>query len=254
MIRFEVVPSTQDVARQLALEGATPGTTVIANTMTAGRGRQGRTWIAPPGCNVCLTTIGPPVPLARVWEIGIVAGVAVCVAARLFAPTVVIRFPNDLTSASGIKLAGILVETVAGPDATRGIIPLIGIGVNVNRPPYPQDAYGPIRAISLEGIQYRPFAAPTGPFSVAEVEAAILAQLGEVWEEWQSEEVGKGFLSIVERWNALHNTNAQRRYVFDGVDVMCRVTHLSADGTVTLEAANGTTRRLHAAQVILGDG
>jgi BirA family biotin operon repressor/biotin-[acetyl-CoA-carboxylase] ligase len=252
LIRFEVVPSTQDVARQMALEGATPGTTVVANMMTAGRGRQGRTWIAPPGCNVCLTTIGPPVPLARVWEIGIVAGVAACVAVRQFAPTVVVRFPNDLTSASGFKLAGILVETLAVPGETRGVLPLIGIGINVNRPPNPLDAYGPVRAISLEGLRIGLVSAPNDPLSVPEVEAATLARLGEVWDEWQSEEPGKGFPQVVERWNALHDTNAQRPYVFDDVEVKCRVTHLSEDGTVTLEAPNGAIRRLNAAQVIFG--
>ena len=42
------VESTNDVARQLADAGAADGSLVIADEQTAGRGRLGRTWIAPP--------------------------------------------------------------------------------------------------------------------------------------------------------------------------------------------------------------
>src|SRR5512139_3648982 len=49
---FEEVASTNDVARELADEGADHGEVVIAERQTAGRGRRGRSWTSPPGRNV----------------------------------------------------------------------------------------------------------------------------------------------------------------------------------------------------------
>jgi BirA family transcriptional regulator, biotin operon repressor / biotin---[acetyl-CoA-carboxylase] ligase len=241
LFRHEIVSSTQDIAKEQARAGAVPGTTITAQGMTAGRGRQGRVWITPAGCNVCLTTIGPPVPLERVWEIGLVVGTAVGTAVRAFAPFATVRFPNDVYLA-GRKVAGILIETVPVAGETRGVVPLIGIGVNVRQPsePIPQEIAK--RAVSLE-------AATGQASSVPEVEAAILARLGELWEEWQSE----GFARIVARWTAMNDPTAERNYRFDGEALACRVTAIAEDGAVTLQAANGDTYHLHAAQVILGD-
>jgi BirA family biotin operon repressor/biotin-[acetyl-CoA-carboxylase] ligase len=47
VIRVGAVPSTQDVARPLPV-----GTVVVAEHQTAGRGRLGRRWQAPPGAAV----------------------------------------------------------------------------------------------------------------------------------------------------------------------------------------------------------
>ena len=45
----ETIGSTNERARELAEEGAAHGTLVTAGEQTAGRGRQGRGWVTPPG-------------------------------------------------------------------------------------------------------------------------------------------------------------------------------------------------------------
>jgi BirA family biotin operon repressor/biotin-[acetyl-CoA-carboxylase] ligase len=110
--------STNDRARVLAAAGAPHGTLVTAGAQSAGRGRQGRTWAAPPGRALLLSLLlrdyDPLLPLR--------AGLAV---ADLAGEPALVKWPNDVLLGDR-KLAGILVE--ARPPAGWAVL---GIGVNV---------------------------------------------------------------------------------------------------------------------------
>ncbi|MCJ7522270.1 MAG: hypothetical protein MUP21_08670, partial [Dehalococcoidia bacterium] len=49
LLYYSTVPSTMDIAKKVAAEGATEGTIVVAEEQTEGRARIGRSWISPPG-------------------------------------------------------------------------------------------------------------------------------------------------------------------------------------------------------------
>jgi BirA family biotin operon repressor/biotin-[acetyl-CoA-carboxylase] ligase len=121
--------STMDVARQLAadLDTRLP-LLVIADRQSSGRGRRGAGWWqAPWSLAVSLVVdahaFGEGTFPPATWSLA--CGVALAEAIRDCEPTVeaVVRWPNDV-EVSARKLAGILVETVAGP----GVI--FGVGVN----------------------------------------------------------------------------------------------------------------------------
>ena len=57
---LESTASTNDVAARLAESGAEEGTTVVAETQTAGRGRHGRVWFSPPGAGLYVSVIVRP--------------------------------------------------------------------------------------------------------------------------------------------------------------------------------------------------
>jgi BirA family biotin operon repressor/biotin-[acetyl-CoA-carboxylase] ligase len=118
--------STNDRARELALAGAPHGTLVTASAQTAGRGRQGRRWTAPPDSALLMSLVlrfrggaAPPLlPLA--------AAVAVCDVAGDEAK---VKWPNDVVlerDGALAKLAGILVEGRPQEGWT-----VLGIGLNV---------------------------------------------------------------------------------------------------------------------------
>jgi BirA family biotin operon repressor/biotin-[acetyl-CoA-carboxylase] ligase len=117
-VHLRETTSTNDRARALALAGAPHGTLVTAGAQTAGRGRQGRTWVGPPGrallLSLLLRTYDPLLPLR--------AGLAV---ADLAGGVARVKWPNDVLL-DGRKLAGVLVE--ARPEAGWAVL---GIGVNV---------------------------------------------------------------------------------------------------------------------------
>jgi BirA family transcriptional regulator, biotin operon repressor / biotin---[acetyl-CoA-carboxylase] ligase len=117
-LHLRATSSTNDRARALAAAGAPHGTLVTAGEQTAGRGRQGRTWSAPPGrallCSLVLRDYDPLLPLR--------AGLAV---ADLAGDAARVKWPNDVL-VDGRKVAGILVE--ARPQDGWAVL---GIGVNV---------------------------------------------------------------------------------------------------------------------------
>lgn len=111
---MDAVPSTQDVARQLPV-----GTVVVAEHQTAGRGRLGRRWEAPPGSALLASWVMPVHDLAP-----LAAGVA---AAQACGEAVRLKWPNDLLLV-GRKLGGILVERT-------GHKCVVGTGINLHWAP-----------------------------------------------------------------------------------------------------------------------
>ena len=129
---FDEIDSTQEAARELAASGADQGTLVIAEQQTAGRGRMGRTWHSPSGVNLYTTIIlRPPIPLADVPRMSLVAGVAAAEALEREAPGIVaLKWPNDVWL-RGRKAGGIIAEAVT--DARQNLdCVLLGIGLNIN--------------------------------------------------------------------------------------------------------------------------
>ena len=118
--------STNDRARELALAGAPHGTLVTAAEQTAGRGRHGRRWSAPPGSALLLSLLLRFAPGAPPALLPLAAGVAVCDVAGADAR---VKWPNDVVVARGralAKLAGILIE--GRPQDGWAVL---GIGLNV---------------------------------------------------------------------------------------------------------------------------
>ena len=136
--------STNTRARELAADGAPHGTVVTADEQTAGRGRQGRVWTAPPGKALLYSAIVRPLD-ERHLMLPLAAPLAVCEAAEeLAAPRrrrgdasfrCGVKWPNDVL-VEGRKLAGILVE--ARPQDGWAVI---GVGLNLTISPdeFPPD-------------------------------------------------------------------------------------------------------------------
>ena len=110
--------STNERAREIAAAGAPHGTLVTAHAQTAGRGRQGRRWEAPPGSALLCSLI-----VRRSDDLlSLRAGLAV---AELAGPSALVKWPNDVLL-DGLKVAGVLVE--GRPQEGWAVV---GIGINV---------------------------------------------------------------------------------------------------------------------------
>jgi biotin-[acetyl-CoA-carboxylase] ligase BirA-like protein len=116
--------STNVRARELAAAGAPHGTVVTATEQTAGRGRQGRVWVAPAGrALLCSVVIRDP---PRLLPLATGVAVADSVEAVIGGPgRTAVKWPNDIWL-DGRKVAGILVE--GRPQEGWAVI---GIGLNV---------------------------------------------------------------------------------------------------------------------------
>ena len=97
---YRSTDSTNTRARELAAAGAPHGTVVTAGEQTAGRGRQGRTWTAPPGKALLYSAIVRPLE-DRHMMLPLAVPLAVCEAAEAAAtPTSTARSSGPTTSTS----------------------------------------------------------------------------------------------------------------------------------------------------------
>jgi BirA family biotin operon repressor/biotin-[acetyl-CoA-carboxylase] ligase len=107
---YRSTDSTNTRARELAAAGAPHGTVITATEQTAGRGRQGRTWTAPPGKALLYSAIVRPLE-DRHTMLPLSVPLAVCEAAEQLNPALEckVKWPNDI-HVNGRKLAGVLIE------------------------------------------------------------------------------------------------------------------------------------------------
>ena len=112
---------------QLLVDTSLPeGAIVVADHQSAGRGRLGRTWEAPPGKALLVSVLLRPPVERNAPEISLVAGVAVAdTLERMLGLSVQLKWPNDVMLRRR-KVAGCLAE------ARDGSV-VLGIGVNVNQ-------------------------------------------------------------------------------------------------------------------------
>jgi BirA family transcriptional regulator, biotin operon repressor / biotin---[acetyl-CoA-carboxylase] ligase len=229
--------STQDVVLRAARAGAAEGFCCLANEQTAGRGRQGREWIAPAGSALLASVllrrspaVAPGIPFA--------AGLAVIDALlETCGLTARLKWPNDVL-VDGHKLAGILSEVAPGSVEGRVVVAL-GLGLNLRVEHFPVG----VDAISLHALVEHP---PNAEVLLPAWGNALQARIAEL-------EVG-GVPAVVAGWRQ------------HSVGVGSPVTVVSASGTLEgvavdvaddgalLVASEGEVHRVLAGDVHLGSG
>ncbi|NQT31789.1 MAG: biotin--[acetyl-CoA-carboxylase] ligase [Deltaproteobacteria bacterium] len=135
---YPSLPSTNDVAKRRAQEGAKEGTVIVAEEQTAGRGRIKRRWLSPRG-SIALSIILYP-PLAYLPSLIMVASLAVARSIeQVTGLKAKIKWPNDVL-VNYKKICGILVESNVRGDKVDYAVIGIGINVNIKLSEFPQIA------------------------------------------------------------------------------------------------------------------
>lgn len=228
-------PSTNVLAADAAAEGAAEGHLVLADHQSAGRGRLGRTWQAPPGTSLLLSLLlRPAVPPGRLASLPLLAGLCLAEAcARLWgdAPPVRLKWPNDML-VGGRKAAGVLTEVVAG-----GAV-VLGAGVDVDwrgvgRPP------GLAAATSLAE-------AVGGPVDRWAVLAGFVGALDRRYGAWRDAPQ-----SFMDDYRARCATLGRRVRVrrLGAPPLQGRVVDLGRDGALMVRTADGGTETVAAGDV-----
>jgi BirA family biotin operon repressor/biotin-[acetyl-CoA-carboxylase] ligase len=195
-VRFlPVVSSTNELALSLAADGADDGTTIMAESQTSGRGRQGRSWFSPKGVGLYFSSV---LRGLKPELVTLMAGVAICEAVRnAVGLRVQLKWPNDVvlvtrsTQEEGsnlVKIAGILTETSRSGESVGAII--VGIGINISRFKYP----GSLSSIasSLESELGEPVDRST-----------VLVESLAALSRWRNVLVEGHVDRLLERWRAL---------------------------------------------------
>jgi len=184
-IAHDRVASTNDEARRLAEAGAGEGLVVTGGVQSAGRGRQGRTWVSPHGNLYASFLLRPKVKPAEAGAFGFAAAVAVAETVERLAPgaDAKCKWPNDVL-VGGKKIAGILLESRGTPETLDWLI--AGIGVNVAVAP--AEAEWPATSVSALG----------GDPSVERALETLADRLDHWYRRW----LGEGFAALRQAWLA----------------------------------------------------
>lgn len=192
---LDSVVSTQEVAKELAENGALEGTTVIAEEQTGARGRMGRKWFSPRGKGIWMSIVlRPELPLSETPQLTLLAGVAVCKAIRRVTSVEAgIKWPNDLL-AGGRKICGILLESSLREGKLQYCIAGIGISANMTEADYPEHLMEVATSLRIQrgGV----------PVDRLELAEAVLDELERHYHLYMNQ----GFKPIKELWESMSVT------------------------------------------------
>ena len=140
--------STNTDAKKAAEEGAPEGTLVVTDCQNTGRGRRGRNWSSPKGCNLYFTLLlRPDCRPEQACMLTLVMAIAAAEAVTELGVSAGIKWPNDIV-AHGKKICGILTEMSAEPDYIHYVV--IGCGINVNQKDFPEEIRETATSLFLE--------------------------------------------------------------------------------------------------------
>lgn len=246
LVPLDVLLTVDSTNRYVAEHAANqPGTThvCVAEVQNAGRGRRGRSWVAPFGCGVCMSMSWQFVEAPPTFSaLSLAVGVATVRAfRRLGVEGVGLKWPNDLIWQQR-KLGGILIE-MHGESAGPAQV-VIGIGINMRMP-------GPVRLM------------------LAEQQAALIADVHEIMRERTPtrnaliamlvEEGTKmlqtfgerGFEPFAEEWRQLDTlAEAPVRVISGSETTFGRARGVDLDGTLLVDVG-GELRRFASGEVSL---
>jgi len=238
VLSYQRVRSTNEIALQIAQNGAPEGTLVVAEEQTAGRGRLGRAWHSPPGVGLWVSLIlRPQMPPSRVFQLAICGALAAAETVYQRAHlSVKVKWPNDVL-VKGKKLAGVLTETQADLDLVHFVV--LGWGINVNQKS--QDFPEVLRreATSIRAELGR-------SISRLHLLQDLLLKFEEMYGQFQDH----GLAPFLDRWRQLSWVLGQRVTVkvggkkFSGLAV-----DIEETGALVLEEASGRRQRLLAGDI-----
>lgn len=243
----EETGSTNADAMELARQGNREGIVLVADHQTAGRGRAGRTWTAPPGAGLLLTVLlRPPAPVVDLATMAVAVSAAAAVGSVAgFSPR--LKWPNDLVwpgdgTGPDRKLAGILAEAdwPAGSAISAGwnepaphdrSVVVVGIGINVSWPADLPEDLADI-AVAINHIVDR-------PVDREDLLIALLSELGPRYDKL----VAGDRTALLDEWRGASATLGHMVRVDLGThDVEGEAVDITPEGHLVVETLDGQRR------------
>lgn len=233
---FEAIGSTNDLAKELAAQGAAEGCLVVAEAQQAGRGRLGRQWASPRSVGLYVSLVlRPPLPPTEVPQITLTTAVAAVRALQRAAGlTPAIKWPNDLLM-DGKKVGGILTEMETESDLIRYLV--LGWGLNVNNSDFPPELAA--IATSLMLVAGRRFS-----------RVAILQAWLEEFEALYERFLARDFKNILAEWKRHAVTLGREVQVRQGPRLLSgKAVDVDEDGALLLEQRGGDVVRVVSGEI-----
>lgn len=235
---FDRLSSTNSFLLDESRRGVPHRTVAIAEWQTQGRGRRGRTWLAPLGNGLAFSLLWRSGrPAAELSGLSLAVGVALVGALQaLGLMEAKVKWPNDIV-VNGQKLAGVLIELsgdMLGPSTA-----VVGVGINL------QGGDDLTRAV---GQAVTDMSTHLGQVNRNEVFMALLTALDEGLTRFEH----AGFAAFREDWNSCHAYHGRIVSVQTGQGERITGVAKGVDelGALLLETQDGV-QRFHSGEVSL---
>jgi BirA family transcriptional regulator, biotin operon repressor / biotin---[acetyl-CoA-carboxylase] ligase len=239
---FEEVGSTNEVAFEIARNGAPEGTIVIADSQTKGKGRLQRKWISPPGVNLYMSVVfRPSIAAENAPFLTLVVSIALSETIKGKGADTLIKWPNDVLI-NGKKVAGVL--TAMQPQGDKVDFVIVGVGANLNMTrEMMKREMGEVAEIStsLREVVGR------------EIERAkFTADLINELEAWYQRFLKYGKSQIVKEWiKRWGEINHRVQIKFNEMVVEGIISGIDENGYLLVKRDDGATERIISGDVIL---
>jgi BirA family biotin operon repressor/biotin-[acetyl-CoA-carboxylase] ligase len=234
------VPTTNNLAKELAGQGAADGTLVVVEEQTGGKGRLGRQWSSAKykGCFFSFILYPPLIP-SEANVVTLMTAVAMAAAVRNETGVMAgIKWPNDLL-VDGKKICGILTELSAEMERINYMVVGVGINVNQEENDFPED----IRTVATS------LKAHTG-VSISRVK--LLQAFLKEFEKWYDISLEKGFAPVLSRWKELSvSLNCPVRIHTPNSSWDGWAEDIDRDGALLLRLPDGEIKRVISGEVSL---
>ncbi|NBN94523.1 MAG: biotin--[acetyl-CoA-carboxylase] ligase [Verrucomicrobia bacterium] len=236
------VDSTNSEAERRLAAGQEAPFAVLARSQRAGRGRLGRKWHSAQSGNLYLSlAFRPFIPPERLKPFTLWMGLALCAhVEKSLGLKLGLKWPNDLQSPDGRKVAGMLTEARLDADSVRELV--FGLGLNLTG--QPKDFPSEIRATagSLE-------AALGAPLDVNREAAAVIAALFHAWEQFEEGAWSRSFRKLWQSYDVLAGKSV--RVGLRGDPIAGIVDGIDEEGSLILRTGGGRRTIVSSGEVTL---
>ena len=225
----EVDSTNSEAERRLAVGQEAPFA-VLARTQKAGRGRLGRKWHSAPSGNLYLSlAFRPFIPPERLKPFTLWMGLALCAhVEKSLGLKLGLKWPNDLQSPDGRKVAGMLTEARLDADSVRELVFGVGLNLTGASKDFPADLRA--TAGSLE-------AALGSPLDLNREAAGVIAALFRAWEQFEEGTWSRSFRKLWSHHDVLAGKSV--RVGLRGDPVAGVVDGIDDEGSLILRTGGG---------------
>ncbi len=232
------IPSTNNLAKEIANVGCENGLLVVAEEQAAGKGRLSRGWISPYAKGLWFSVVlKPPFLPQEASKFTLLAAVAVVKAInKIKGVDAAIKWPNDILLL-GRKLVGILTEMNAEFGHINYVV--IGIGINTNTTPddYPEEVK-PLAVCVADAAKE--------PFTRVQLLCDILKNMEDLYEL----AVAQGFDAVLEEWRQYSCTLGQEvKVIAPDMTYFGKAEDIDSEGLLIVRKQDGTLEKVVAGDV-----
>jgi BirA family biotin operon repressor/biotin-[acetyl-CoA-carboxylase] ligase len=237
----EVDSTNSEAERRLAVGQEAPFG-VLARTQKAGRGRLGRKWHSAPSGNLYLSlAFRPFIPPDRLKPFTLWMGLALCAhVEKSLGLKLGLKWPNDLQSPDGRKVAGMLTEARLDADSVRELVFGVGLNLTGASKDFPADLRA--TAGSLE-------AALGSPLDLNREAAGVIAALFRAWEQFEEGTWSRSFRKLWSHHDVLAGKSV--RVGLRGDPIAGVVDGIDDEGSLILRTGGGRRAIVSSGEVTL---